>query len=136
LTTQVEFMHACGCPGWPFAPQTTSELPVHVLVPGMHPHEPPPVVALHTCPAPQAPHVAPLAPQLVAVVICVLNGSHAFCPVAAVQQPLHPVVALHAQCPAVHWVPAPQTTPQPPQLLLSVSSSTHAEPHCVWPVGH
>jgi hypothetical protein len=53
-----------------------------------------------------------------------------------VQQPLHPVVALHVHTPAEHWVPIPQTIPQPPQLLLSVVSSTHWLPQGVKPVLH
>jgi hypothetical protein len=134
LTTHVVFTHGCGAIGTPFGPQTTSELPVQVFVPGLHPHEPPPVVALQTRPAPHVPHAAPEAPQL--VVDCAVNGSHAFWPVAAVQQPLQPVEALQAQWPPVHWVPAPHAMPQPPQLLLSVVSSTHAAPHGVCPVGH
>ncbi len=55
---------------------------------------------------------------------------------AAAQQPLHPVAPLHAQWPPVHAVPAPHTIPQPPQLLLSAVSLTHAAPHGVSPVGH
>jgi hypothetical protein len=66
LTTQVEFMHACGCPGWPFAPHTTSELPVQVLLPGTHPQKPPPVVGSQAWPVAHRVHDAPDAPQLVA----------------------------------------------------------------------
>ncbi len=65
-----------------------------------------------------------------------VKTSHAFVPVAAVQQPLHPVVALHAQRPPVHCVPVPQTMPQPPQLLLSAFSFTHAPLQAVSPAAH
>ncbi len=134
FTTHVEVAHACGCPGTPVAPQTTSELPVHVLVPGWHPQVPPPVAGSHTWPAPHPVHAAPPAPQL--VVDSAAKGSHALWPVAAAQQPLQPVVVLHAQWPPLHCVPTPQTIPQPPQLLLSVDSLTQAAPQGAWPVAH
>ncbi len=76
LTTHVDVVHACGAPGVPVGPHTTSELPVQVLLPGLHPQAPPSVAALQTWPGAHPPHAAPAAPQLVAD--SAAKGSHAF----------------------------------------------------------
>ena len=55
------------------------------------------------------------------------------------QLPLQLVVpsghAPRAQDPAEHTKPAPQTTPQAPQLAASEVRATHRPPHATWPAG-
>jgi hypothetical protein len=66
-------------------------------------------------------HAAAQAPQLRgSLVVSVQTPPQRSCPVG---QP---------HTPAVHDVPPRQRMPQPPQLLTSELTSTHANPHCVW----
>jgi hypothetical protein len=113
-------------------------LPLQVAaVPIAQPHDPPPVTGLQTCVPGQVTQRPPLAPQALALAVGEENGTQlALVPAAAVQHPLLQLLALHVQTPATHAAPAPHLMPQPPQLLTSVCSGTHAAPHGVWPVGH
>ena len=72
----------------------------HSASPAGHAHAP--VVVLHVSPPVHAAHAAPPAPQL--AVVSLARASHT---VGLLQQPVHPVVVLHAHTPAVHVVPAP-----------------------------
>ncbi len=47
-----------------------------------------------------------------------------------------PAPQVVAHTPAAQAVPAPQTRPQAPQLLLSAWRLTQLAPHAVWPEGH
>ncbi len=85
-------------------------------------------VAPHVWLGPQVPHVAPAVPQLVADSLA--KGSHA---VALLQHPPQPLLPLQTHVVPEHTVPAPQTWPQLPQLLLSFWKVKHALPHLVVP---
>ena len=104
-----------------------SQVPPQLSAVGaVHPHVPP-----EQCwPPVHARHAAPPVP--VPQTVSVSAVTHAVAPVGLLQQPVHPVVVLHAHAPAAQVVPAPQTLPQPPQLALLVFGLTQALLQTIW----
>lgn len=104
--------------------------PVHASPAPMVPLVPPQVQAppLHVSPAP---HTLPHAPQfevlLAGLTQPVLQHS-GVPPVQTSPPPTEPIVPAQVQRPALQVSPAPQVTPQAPQLVVLVCRLTHAFP--------
>jgi hypothetical protein len=119
---------------WPQTPQSLalvcrfSHVAVHSVSGAAQEHAP---VASHVSPPVQAVH--PIPPDRQLALVSRASGSQV---VAFVQQPVQPLVALHAHVPFVHIVPAPHTWPHAPQLALSAFSSTHAPVQALRPALH
>jgi hypothetical protein len=97
-----------------------THVPPHAVSPAGHWHTPPFATLAQTSPETEhAPQVPPALPH--DVVDWLPNASH----VLPTQQPLQFVPELQRHIPLVQVVPAPQTLPQPPQLLLSLKKSAH-----------
>jgi hypothetical protein len=101
-----------------------THVPPHAESPAGHWHAPPFETFAQTSPETEhAPQVPPPLPH--DATDWLPNASH----VLPTQHPLQFVPALQAHIPLVQVVPAPQTFPQPPQLLLSLEKSAHPPLH-------